>query len=90
MQEALGSNGKMVPLEKEKENLQLHKAGLKGLQNSGEFFVEYAKSNASHCISCDGRIAKNEIRISQKDYTSERALKLPTRSLVRLIELTII
>ncbi|OXA38911.1 Poly [ADP-ribose] polymerase 1 [Folsomia candida] len=53
------------------------------IENSGEFSVEYAKSNKSHCISCEGRIVKDEVRISQKDYTSQRAKRLPMGCLDR-------
>ncbi len=63
------------------ENI-LSKEALDVVENSGEFYVEYAKSSRSHCISCQGKIVKNEVRISQKDYTSIRAKSLPMPCLV--------
>lgn len=40
---------------------------------SGDFRVEYAKSNKSTCRGCDEKIIKGETRISKKDYDSEEA-----------------
>jgi len=51
--------------------------------NSGQFYVEYAKSNQSHCVLCTGRIAQNEVRISQKDFSSDKALQLQAGCIVR-------
>jgi len=51
--------------------------------NSGQFYVEYAKSNQSHCVLCTGRIAQNEVRISQKDFSSDKALQLQAGYIVR-------
>ncbi|KAJ9595723.1 hypothetical protein L9F63_013086 [Diploptera punctata] len=41
--------------------------------NLKDFTVEYAKSNRSMCRGCNQMIMKDEVRISKKDYESERA-----------------
>ncbi|PVD25807.1 hypothetical protein C0Q70_13469 [Pomacea canaliculata] len=38
-----------------------------------DYTVEYAKSNRSTCRGCDEKIAKDEIRVSKKDYDAERS-----------------
>ncbi|XP_046355890.2 poly [ADP-ribose] polymerase 1-like [Haliotis rufescens] len=38
-----------------------------------DFTTEYAKSGRSTCRGCDSKIEKDAVRISKKDYTSERA-----------------
>ncbi|EZA56984.1 Poly [ADP-ribose] polymerase [Ooceraea biroi] len=48
------------------------KAGASG-GVSGDFRVEYAKSNKSTCKGCEEKIIKGETRISKKDYESEEA-----------------
>lgn len=67
---------------KGKDQVAGRKSGLDGIQNFGDFYVEYAKSNKSRCLSCERNISKNEVRISQKDYTSAKALMIPGRCLV--------
>lgn len=42
---------------------------------SGDFKVEYAKSNRSTCKGCDEKIIKPEMRIAKKDYESDEAKK---------------
>ncbi|KAM0731843.1 Poly [ADP-ribose] polymerase [Formica fusca] len=44
-----------------------------GAGGSGDFRVEYAKSNKSTCKGCDEKIIKDEMRISKKDYESAEA-----------------
>ncbi|XP_070152287.1 poly [ADP-ribose] polymerase [Polyergus mexicanus] len=44
-----------------------------GGSGSGDFRVEYAKSNKSTCKGCDEKIIKGEMRISKKDYESAEA-----------------
>ncbi|XP_053378443.1 poly [ADP-ribose] polymerase 1-like [Mercenaria mercenaria] len=38
-----------------------------------DFNTEYAKSGKSTCRGCEDKIAKNEVRISRKDFESQRA-----------------
>lgn len=45
----------------------------KGGGGSGDFQVEYAKSNKSTCKGCEEKIIKGETRISKKDYESAEA-----------------
>ncbi|KAK3784634.1 hypothetical protein RRG08_003441 [Elysia crispata] len=40
----------------------------------GEYSTEYAKSGKSKCRGCEEFIAKDSVRISQKEYTSQRAI----------------
>lgn len=40
-----------------------------------DFKVEYAKSSRSACIGCEEKIIKDEVRISKKDYESEKAMQ---------------
>lgn len=40
----------------------------------GEYSTEYAKSGKSKCRGCDEFIAKDNLRVSQKEYTSQRAV----------------
>ncbi|XP_032677618.1 poly [ADP-ribose] polymerase [Odontomachus brunneus] len=42
---------------------------------SGDFKVEYAKSNKSTCKGCEEKIIKGETRISKKDFESAEARK---------------
>ncbi|CAH1792738.1 unnamed protein product [Owenia fusiformis] len=42
--------------------------------NYKDYVAEYAKSGASTCRGCKEKIAKNEVRLSKKDYTSSRAV----------------
>lgn len=44
-----------------------------GAGGSGDFRVEYAKSNKSTCKGCDEKIIKGETRISKKDYETAEA-----------------
>lgn len=44
-----------------------------GSSGSGDFRVEYAKSNKSTCKGCDEKIIKGETRISKKDYETAEA-----------------
>ncbi|XP_053972152.1 poly [ADP-ribose] polymerase [Hylaeus volcanicus] len=37
-----------------------------------DFTVQYAKSNKSVCIACEEKIVKEEIRVSKKDFESEK------------------
>jgi hypothetical protein len=39
-----------------------------------DFAIQYAKSGASTCQACEEKIPKGDVRISKKDYDSERAL----------------
>ncbi|KAL4239025.1 Poly [ADP-ribose] polymerase 1 [Mactra antiquata] len=38
-----------------------------------DYATEYAKSNKSTCRGCEDKIAKDEVRISKKDFESQRA-----------------
>nr|KAG5690349.1 hypothetical protein BaRGS_001271 [Batillaria attramentaria] len=38
-----------------------------------DFTAEYAKSNRSTCRGCNEKIDKDEVRLSKKDYESQRA-----------------
>ncbi|KAK0084215.1 hypothetical protein PV325_001027 [Microctonus aethiopoides] len=40
-----------------------------------DYKIEYAKSNRSVCIGCEAPIIKDQIRISKKDYDSEKGAK---------------
>ncbi|XP_034943487.1 poly [ADP-ribose] polymerase [Chelonus insularis] len=40
-----------------------------------DFKVEYAKSNRSQCVGCEAPIIKDNVRVSKKDYESEKAVK---------------
>ncbi|XP_057321273.1 poly [ADP-ribose] polymerase-like [Microplitis mediator] len=40
-----------------------------------DFKIEYAKSNRSVCVGCETPIIKDNIRVSKKDYDSEKAVK---------------
>ncbi|XP_052769011.1 poly [ADP-ribose] polymerase 1-like [Mya arenaria] len=48
-------------------------AGTSGIPVS-DFTTEYAKSGAAKCRGCEDKIAKGEVRISKKDYESQRAV----------------
>ncbi|KAH3844594.1 poly [ADP-ribose] polymerase 1-like [Dreissena polymorpha] len=41
---------------------------------SKDYATEYAKSGAAMCRGCEEKIAKGEVRISRKDYESQRAV----------------
>ncbi|XP_062619939.1 poly [ADP-ribose] polymerase 1-like [Saccostrea cucullata] len=41
--------------------------------SAGDFSTEYAKSGKSKCKGCEDFIGKDEVRISKKDYESQRA-----------------
>lgn len=45
-----------------------------GGKASNDFSVQYAKSSRSECVGCMEFIPKGDVRISKKDYTSEKAL----------------
>lgn len=45
----------------------------KGSKASGDFLVQYAKSNQSTCKGCQEKIIKGDMRVSRKDYESEEA-----------------
>jgi poly [ADP-ribose] polymerase len=47
--------------------------GAAGASGYNDFNVEYAKSNRSTCRGCDSKIDKDDVRISKKDYETERA-----------------
>lgn len=52
------------------------KAGAKGDAGSEgyqDFSTEYAKSNRSTCRGCDSKIDKDSVRLSKKDYETQRA-----------------
>lgn len=59
-----------IPLAKSGKGRKRAKATVGG---SGDFRVEYAKSNKSTCRGCDEKIVKSEARISKKDYESDEA-----------------
>ncbi|XP_064103766.1 poly [ADP-ribose] polymerase 1-like [Macrobrachium nipponense] len=40
---------------------------------AGDYTVEYAKSGRAKCRLCDDKINKDEVRISKKEYDSDRA-----------------
>ncbi|ESN96355.1 hypothetical protein HELRODRAFT_95414 [Helobdella robusta] len=72
--------------EKIKKSIEAVKGGKKSAKGSsssggkaedifyGDYKVEYAKSSRSTCRSCHCYIDKDELRVSKKDYTSEKAL----------------
>lgn len=41
--------------------------------NYPDFTTEYAKSNRSTCRGCDNKIDKDEVRVSKKDFETQRA-----------------
>ncbi|XP_071539623.1 poly [ADP-ribose] polymerase 1 [Panulirus ornatus] len=51
------------------------KKAKKAAVNAGmkDFVVEYAKSGRAMCRGCEEKIKKDEVRISKKDYDSERS-----------------
>lgn len=50
------------------------KGSKSGGKASNDFSVGYAKSGKSACGGCEEFIPKGDVRISKKDFTSERAL----------------
>ncbi|XP_033096615.1 poly [ADP-ribose] polymerase 1-like [Anneissia japonica] len=48
-----------------------------GAAELADFAVEYAKSNRSTCKACDEKIAKDDIRISKKDYERAAEKNIP-------------
>ncbi|GFS22250.1 poly [ADP-ribose] polymerase, partial [Elysia marginata] len=52
----------------------------------GEYATEYAKSGKSMCRACGEYIPKDSVRISQKEYTSQRAIMYGPQDLWHMVD----
>lgn len=66
--EEKGKKGKKRTTKKEKEAINA-----KFVNTLNDFTIQYAKSNRSTCRGCEAKIAKDEVRVSKKNYESEQA-----------------